>query len=311
MLFSPSSITYANTCRCSLNTPNVWVINAGCTAVECRFVSPTLGVVRNTEGYCKFWNLSCISVRSLLPISVYMGNISTWSANHFVTYHFKWSTWPGRGINSTAFCGGCTQESTFSFPSSGRRVSLDVSSSLCLEYSTGLLRSIGKNVPEPSENHSIHQRIQWPVILLLSGMLLRSSMSPNTSNNYGSCHLWTLHAPKAPHEVYLSTKALRLACPSSIYRRWMRCTLSFGIWTSGFPLASFDSDHHLFIQGLAICIVQCATSYWASSSSVQTVYIIHFTAEYNASAPCFSITVSSTEPAGATENCDIVWPHQS
>jgi len=69
-----------------------------------------------------------------------------------------------------------------------------------------------------------------------------------------------------------------------------------------FPLANLNSDHHLIDQGFTICINWCAASYWASSSLVPIACITLFTVEYNASAPCFCITVSSSGSSGAPEN---------
>jgi len=101
--FYPSRTTLANACSCSFITQNCWVITALFAAVRFRPVPPSLGVVTNTEGFREFWNLSCISVHSSLPISVYTWNISIWSAKYFVSHHFTWRTWPGRGQNCNAF----------------------------------------------------------------------------------------------------------------------------------------------------------------------------------------------------------------
>ena len=136
---------------------------------------------------------------------------------------------------------------------------------------------------------------------------LQSLVSPNTNENHARRHLWTLHAPEAPREVYFSTRVFSCACSSSVHLRSIRCALSFGIRMSGFPLASFDSDDCLIIHGSAIWIIQCAASCWASLSLVQIACIKLFTAEYNASAPCFSYTVSSSEASGAPGNSHIVW----
>jgi len=272
-------------------------------------VPPTLGVVINTEGFRESWNLSCLSVSSSLPISAYMWNISTLSTKNFVRHHLKWRTSLGRGQNWTAFGGGCAAGSAFSFLSFSRRsTSLDSSSWSGLEYSAGTIASITRNV---SFSH-------WKMgesTQVLSGhtsyhcqkMSLQFAWSPSTNEKHSSHHLWTLLAPEAPHEVYLSTRVYSSAFSSSVYSRSMRCEFSFGIWTSGFPLASFDSDHLLIIQGFPICIIWCAPSCWASLFLIRIPCIKLFTAKYNASALCFSITVSSSGSSGVSENSHIVW----
>jgi len=138
-------------------------------------------------------------------------------------------------------------------------------------------------------------------------MSLQSLVSPNTNKEYACRRLWTLHAPETPHEVYLSTEVFSCASSSSVHLISMRCVFWLGIRTSGYPLASFDSDPLLIQPGLSICIIRCPASCWASSSSVQIACIKLFTAEYNTSAPCFFIKVSSSGISGAPENSHIVW----
>jgi hypothetical protein len=82
--------------------------------------------------------------------------------------------------------------------------------------------------------------------------------------------------------------------------------MAYGIPTGGFLLASFDSDHLPIGEGFAIWITQCATVCWASASSVWGACIKLFTAEYNASEPGFSNTVSCPASSGRPENSHIV-----
>jgi len=262
----------------------------------------------NTEGFPESWNFSCISVRSSLPISANMWNISTWSAKYLISHHFKWRNWPGTGQNSTTIGGRGALGSAFSFLSLGRSVSLDASSSSGLGCSAGSLTSIGRNVSlsrgkiaeltQVWSGHSLYHRPHKS---------LQSSVCPNIHAKHASGHPWTLLALEAPREVYLSTGVFRSACSSSVHLRSMRCAFSFGIRTSEFPLASFDSNHCSIVKGFAICFIQHIASGWASSSSVRIAFINLFTVEYNASAPCFSITVSSSGSSGAPENGHILW----
>jgi len=143
---------------------------------------------------------------------------------------------------------------------------------------------------------------QW-----LKYILLMSSVSPNINENHGRCHLCTLHAPDAPCEVYFSTRVLLSACSSTVHSRSSRCAFSFGIWTRGFPFPSFNYDHLLIVQGIAIWIIRCATFCWASWFSVRMACIKLFTAEYNTSALYISITVSSSKSSGTPENNHIAW----
>jgi len=261
----------------------------------------------NTEGFRESWNLSCISVRSSLPISAYMWNISACSAKNLVSHHFKWRTWPGRGQDSAAFCGGAPGSALSSLACSGRSASLDLSSWLGSGYSAGSLTSIGPNVSlsHPKIEQSTH---------VLSGhssydcpeTSLRSSVSPNTNEKHANCNLWTLHAPGAPRKVYLSTRVFSCAWLSSFHSRSMRCAYSFGIQKSGFSLDSSESDHVVIVQGFAIYVIRCAASCWTSSSSVLIGCIKLFTVEYNASAPGFAITVSSSGSSGAPEHSHII-----
>ena len=135
-------------------------------------------------------------------------------------------------------------------------------------------------------------------------------MSPNTNERHASHYQWTLHAPEVPSEVYLSTRVFSCGCTFLDHSRSMTCPFSVGISISRFPLASCDSNHCLIVHGFAIGIIQCATSCLASSSLVPIACIKLFTTEYNASAPCFSITVSSSGSLGAPGNSHIVWKLQ-
>jgi len=149
---------------------------------------------------------------------------------------------------------------------------------------------------------SDHTSFLWPE------MSLQSSVSHNTNAKHASCYLWTLDVFEAPHEVYLSTGVFSCACSSSRHSRCKRYGFSFGIGMRSFSLTCFDSHHHhLIIQGIAICIIWWATSCWAYLSSLQIASNKLFTAEYNASAPCFSITVSSFGSSGTHANCHIMW----
>jgi len=244
----------------------------------------------NTEVFRKSWNLSSISAHSSLRISAYMWNISTWSTKYLVSHRFKWWTWPGRGQNSIAFCGGGALGSTFSFLSdSGRSASVESLSWSCSVYSAGSMSSIGRNVcvshrkvGESTQVSSGYSFYHWPETSL------QSSASPNTNVKHAICHLWNLYDPEAPWEVYLSTSIFSLACSSSVHLRSLRCALCFGIGTSGVPSASFDSNHLLIIQGFAICIIWYTAFCWPCWSSVQIACIKIFTVEYNVSALCFS-----------------------
>jgi len=165
------------------------------------------------------------------------------------------------------------------------------------------LSAIGKLENPPNYRVAIHCNI---VLRCHSGL-----WCPNSNENQASHHLWTLHTPEAPCEVNLSTRVFSLACSSSVHSRSTRCAFSFGIRTSGFPFASFDSDHLLIVQGFAIWIIWCAASGWAFWSSVRLACIKLFTAESSASVPCFSMKVSSSGSSGAPENSHIVWKRQS
>jgi len=76
-VFCPCQTTRANASHCLFNTQNFWVITAWYAAVRFRPVPPTLSIAMSKEGFHESWNLSCISVHSSLPITVYMWNIST------------------------------------------------------------------------------------------------------------------------------------------------------------------------------------------------------------------------------------------
>jgi len=69
------------------------------------------------------------------------------------------------------------------------------------------------------------------------------------------------------------------------------CEFSFGIGTSGFSFASFNSDPRLTVQGFVIRIIRCAISCWASWSLVWMACIKLFTVQFRALAPFFSISL--------------------
>jgi len=111
-LFCPSRTTLANVSCCSFNSQNLWDITALFVAVKFTTVPLTSGFVTNTEGFCRFWSFSCISVHSVLPISAYIRNISTWFTKYFDSYHIKWWTLAWRGHNGTTICKGGSYGST-------------------------------------------------------------------------------------------------------------------------------------------------------------------------------------------------------
>jgi len=230
-----------------------------------------------------------------------------------VSHHFKWQPWPGSGQNWTAFWGGGARgQSLLLLSGSCRSTSFDASSFSGSGYSAGLLTTIGRNlslshrkIGESTQVSSGHSLYHYPETSFWF------SMSPNTNEKQASRHQWTLYAPEAPHEVYLSKRVFSFAYSSSVHSRSTRCAFSIGIWTSGFPFASFESDHFLSVQGFAIWIIRWAASYWASLSSVRIACIKLFTTEYSVSVPCISITVSSSGSSGAPENSHIIWKHQS
>jgi len=266
----------------------------------------------NMEGFCESWNLSCISVCLALPILAYIWNISTLSAEIVVTHYLRWRTWPGRGPNSNAYCGGGALRGAFWFISSGRSVSRDASSWSGSRYSAGSLTSIGQNgslsnqkIAGSTPVSRRHSSCHYPEIFLWS------SVSPISNENHANRHLWTILASEAPREVYLSTRDFYCCCSSSVHSRSMRCSFSITIRTSDVPWATVNSDHYLIIDGCEIRIIRYVASSWASSSLVRIACITLCTAEYNASAPCFSITVSSSGSSGTSENSHIVWKHHS
>jgi len=95
-------------------------------------------------------------------------------------------------------------------------------------------------------------------------------------------------------------------CSTWVHSRWMRCEFSYGIPTSGFALASFDTDQLIFVQRFALSIRQWASSCWASSSSVRIACIILFPVRYNAPAPSFPIAVLFSGASGGLDNYNII-----
>jgi len=194
-------------------------------AVRFRSVTPTLCVVSNAEGFRKSWNLSYISKCSSLLISAYMWNVSTWSKKYFYSHHLKLSMSPRRGQSSTACSGGSPLGSSFWLLScSGRNTTLDLSSSLGSGYSACLLTRIGRNrndslscqkIGESTQQLSGHSLYHCPE------MSFQSWVSPNTHTQYASRHVWSVHAPGAPWEVYLSTRVFTwLPHPQSTHDWW-------------------------------------------------------------------------------------------
>jgi len=113
--------------------------------------------------------------------------------------------WPGWRQNHTTCWGRGALGSAFSFLScSERNTPLDASSLSGSGYTAGSLTSIGRNVTLSYWKIGVSTQVSSGRSLYhCPETLLRSTVSPNTNVNHASCHLWTLHAPKALHEVYL------------------------------------------------------------------------------------------------------------
>ena len=111
--------------------------------------------------------------------------------------------------------------------------------------------------------------------------------------------------------MYHSTGVFSLVFTFSVHWRSAYCAFYFVIWTNGFPFPSFESDHPLIVQGFSILIILCMASCWAAFSSVRIACINLFTAEWKASAPHFSLIVSSSGSSGAPDNGRIIWYLQS
>jgi hypothetical protein len=196
-----------------------------------------------------------------------MKNIFHQSTKNIVSHHIKWPICTWRGLNSIAFWGGGGARGKVLLRISGsyRKASVDNSSLLGSWYSAESLKSIGWNVAvnqqkigDSTQESSGHLLYHCP------DMSFCSSLSPNTNEKHVMCHQWTLHTLEAPREVYLSTSVLSLACSTAFHSRSTRCASSFGIRTSGFPFARFDSDHLLLVQRIGIWIIHCAACCWAS-----------------------------------------------
>jgi len=181
---------------------------------------------------------------------------------NFVSHHFKWRTWPVRGQNNSAFCGGGALGSAISFLSSERSVSLDGSSWSGSGCSAGSLTSIGKNVSliyHKSVNSTQLSRGHW--LCHCRETSLWFSLSRDTNKKHSSHQVWTLHALEAPRKVYVSTTDIRCAWSSSVHSRWMRCAFYLCIRTSSPLLASVNYDHRFIVYGFAIWIIQWAASH--------------------------------------------------
>jgi hypothetical protein len=201
----------------------------------------------NAEGLHESWNLSCISVSSSLPNLAYRCKISTWSTKYMVSHHYKWRRWPGRGHHRTACCDrGALGRALSWLPGSRRCGSLDTSSSSDLGYSPWSLTSTGRDVSHRHRSTGVSIKVSGGHSLYhCPDMSLWFDVAPNTTGKHVGRRRWTLHAPKAPPEVYLSSRPFSLVCSSSCHWRSMWCAISFGIGTSGFPFACFYLDHHL------------------------------------------------------------------
>jgi hypothetical protein len=191
----------------------------------------------NTEGFPECWNLSYISVHSLLPISADMWNIPIWSANYFVCHYFIWRTEPPSRLNCTALCGGEALWRRFLCDTCSRKVlvlirclhPLSYSPLLCWQAVTDRTLSAIKKLENLHKSRAdIHGTIDQNCHLL-------TSVSPNTNWWLARNHWRTLHAPEVPCEVYLSTRAFICSWWSSAHSRSMRGASSICIWTSDFP----------------------------------------------------------------------------
>lgn len=132
-------------------------------------------------------------------------------------------------------------------------------------------------------------------------------MPPNTNQTLVSCHPQIFPAPEALCQKNLSTQVFCFPSSCPIHRKSTSCAFLFSIQISCFPLRSVNSDHHLIIEVIAIYIILCATSCRTLVSSAWVTYIALFVVEFNPSAPCLSISVSSSGSSGPAENKQIVW----
>jgi len=113
---------------------------------------------------------------------------------------------------------------------------------------------------------------------------------------------YTRYSFEASCEVYCSLMVFSFACSFKVHSRSIMGEFPFTIGRSGFTFTRCDSDHLLTIHGCAICIIQYTASCQASLFSVWIECINLFTAEYSASAPCISITGSSSGSSGLPES---------
>lgn len=158
----------------------------------------------------------------------------------------------------------------------------------------------------PSENKPIHLSLDGSFIILFSSHIMAILHVSQHYPKHASSHRDILHAPGAPRELYHSTGAICCTCLASVHSESMRRPFPIHIRSGGFPLLCFNSDHHLLIHGYTMWIMRCAASCLDSLSSVQIVCIKLFPAEYNASARCFLVTVSSSGSSGALKQSHIV-----
>jgi len=215
----PSQSTPANVLFCSFYSLNFLVNTTWFAALRFRPVLPTLGVVRNTEEFHGSWKLSCISVYSLFPISVFKWNISTWSPNYLDSHHFQSSIWPGGGHTSSSICGRGTLGDAFLILfCSWWNTSHERSSWLGWGCSTGWLRTKSRNgslhlqtIRESTKQSSVH----YSYHCLDSS--LQSSVPPSTNEQHTGCHLWTFCTPTETCKADPSTCVICFAYSSSVH----------------------------------------------------------------------------------------------
>ena len=87
-----------------------------------------------------------------------------------------------------------------------------------------------------------------------------ANTAPNTNEKHASCHPCTLHTPEAPCEVCHSTRIFSFASLFPDHSRSRSGAFSFSIQMSSFPLATFNSECRMILQGFAICMIRHTTS---------------------------------------------------
>jgi hypothetical protein len=91
-------------------------------------------------------------------------------------------------------------------------------------------------------------------------MLLRSYVSSNINKKHTSHHQSTLHAPEAPCELLLFSKASSFRYTSSCDAGSMRCAFPCDILTSDYPWAILIPHHLHIITVFALCIIRYTAS---------------------------------------------------